>query len=305
MHGREAFQSGYLDAKALDRILPFLKKRPEWAVASISEFDAKFLYGLVCELKPARILEVGVASGWGSCIIMDALKSSGVDRYNFFGVDIAERFFYDDKYETGECVKHIMPGNLKYDLRTGVLIADVVEDIGPNLDLGFIDANHMHPWAALDMLAIMPYMREGSYVALHDLSLSRKEDQLHKNRGPKYLYEGWEGEKVHSVQYPAMIGAIRVDTAPEQMLSVIEDVLYTPWEVPVEHPYLLRLVELVGRKYGPGWAEKVKKAVDNGNYIIGRMNTPEQRMKISEQVARVMEDKPRDFWRRLKALKIF
>jgi predicted O-methyltransferase YrrM len=271
LKNREAFQYGFLDDLGRAQSLELMAKRPDWAVASISEYDAAFLYGAVKELKPVKVLEVGVASGWGSCLIMHALKAAGVDQFTFYGVDIASRFFYDEKYATGGCVEQMMPELLtQYHLQTDCVIADVIESIGGDIDFAFIDANHMHPWAALDMLAILPFMCSGSYIALHDLSLCRKEDQLHKNRGPKYLYEGWEEEKAHSVQTPTMIGVIRTGSDPNRMLAVIEDVLYTPWEVPVDHYSLERIDTLVERFYGAEWGKKIHKVLFAGNDIFNR-----------------------------------
>jgi predicted O-methyltransferase YrrM len=261
-----AFTHGFLDDLGRDAALELMARRPDWAVASISEYDAAFLCGAVRHLRPAKVLEVGVASGWGSCLVMATLRAAGVGRFDYYGVDIAERFFYDERYATGECVGQVLPELLpNYRLTTGCLVADMIDDIGGDIDFAFIDANHMHPWATLDLLAVLPSMRPGAFVALHDLSLCRKEDQLHKNRGPKYLFEGWEDVKVHSVQVPTMIGMIRIGQSPEPMLSVLEDTLYTPWEVPVETPCLERICTLAGAAYGSDWERRFRAAAVAGN----------------------------------------
>jgi hypothetical protein len=266
MKNQDAFPYGYLDELGRGDALQWMALRPAWAVASISEYDAAFLYGAVTEVKPIKILEVGVASGWGSCIIMHALKSAGVDNFAFHGVDSVARFFYDEKYATGQCVAQMMPECLsRYHLITGCVIADAIQAIGPDIDFAFIDADHMHPWASMDLLAILPYLKRGACVALHDLSLCRKADQLHKNRGPKYLYEGWEGEKMHSVEYPTMIGIIRAEADGTEMLGTLEDILYTPWEVPIDPARLDRIAVLVDRAYGSEWGERIRRAGEAGN----------------------------------------
>ena len=39
----------------------------------------------------------------------------------------------------------------------------------PLVDLAFIDANHKHPWTAIDFLLLLPLIREGGVVVLHDM----------------------------------------------------------------------------------------------------------------------------------------
>src|SRR5262249_32603996 len=162
-------------------------------------------------LKPKKIVEVGVASGWGSVIFMQALENAGAEDYNYFGVDIAERVFYDANYATGQAVEKVVTTLATRDqLLTGQEIAEADPEIAGDIDLAFIDAHHMHLWATLDLLSLLPFLVPGSWVALHDLNLCRKADQEHRNRGPKYLFDAWDGDKAHSVETPTMAGAIRI-----------------------------------------------------------------------------------------------
>jgi predicted O-methyltransferase YrrM len=269
----EQFKLGELDKKARPLVDEMYKKRPGWTVASISDYDASFFAGLIMAVKPKKIVEVGVASGWGSVILLKALSESAVNDYQYFGVDIAERFFYDSNYATGQAVAEMVPMlQSRYELITGKSIVEVAPNIGKKVDFAFIDAHHMHPWATLDLLSLLPFVNPGSWIALHDLSLCRKEDQEHQNRGPKYLFEGWEEDKAHSVQVPTMAGAIRIGDNPAEHLPLLLDILYTPWELPVEQHIIDSLVHLISTEYGSDWGGKFQRAAEVGNYLSNKMH---------------------------------
>jgi predicted O-methyltransferase YrrM len=267
------FTHGELDFAGRVLIEPLFQKQPSWTVASISDFDAAFFSGLVLAIKPSKIIEVGVASGWGSVVMLNALHSAGLSDYAYFGVDIADRFFYDSQYATGEAVSEMLPSlESQYRLMTGASIGEVASTIGGEVDFAFIDAHHMHPWATLDLLALLPHLAPESWIALHDLSLCRKPDQHHQNRGPKYLYEGWDGEKIHSVQVPTMAGAIKLSSSLESHLPLLIDLLYTPWELTVDQKFVTPIVQSISTHFGSEWGHKLERATEIGNYFAHKMH---------------------------------
>jgi predicted O-methyltransferase YrrM len=272
----ESFTCGYLDGIGAPVVRRLWPRQPAWAVASISEMDAAFFAGLVMETRPEKLVEIGVASGWGSCVLLDALDACRVPHGSLHGVDIAPRFFYDESYATGQCVQEVMPDRAeRYRLSTGVTIAEVVGEIGAGVDFAFIDAHHMHPWATLDLLGVMPIMKSQSWVAMHDLNLSLKEDQEHRNRGPKYLFEGWVDDKAHSIQQPTMAGAIRLPAEPVAALPLLLDILYTPWELPVDARATNAVCKVVADAFGEGWGGKFARAMEIGNYHVNKLHSPD------------------------------
>jgi predicted O-methyltransferase YrrM len=270
----EQFSFGELDQLGRPIADELFPTRPKWAVASISDFDASFFAGLAIATSPKKIVEVGVASGWGSALLLRALSKDRNLDFQYYGVDISERFFYDSAYATGQAVEAVVPDlKSRYQLITGHSIAEVSERIGTGVDFAFIDAHHMHPWATLDLLSVLPFLKPTSWVALHDLSLCRKEDQEHRNRGPKYLFEGWEKDKAHSVQIPTMAGAIRIGDRTEDHLPLLLDILYTPWELPVEQRYISAVTSLISKNYGDEWGRKFSRAAEVGNYLANKMHS--------------------------------
>lgn len=272
----EQFAIGELDQAGRPLTDAMYRQRPAWTVASISDQDAAFFVGLLMAVRPGKIVEIGVASGWGSVMLLEALEAAGVEQYEYFGVDIAERFFYDDNYATGQAVSEVVPALARrYRLLTGCSITEVAPQIGGGIDFAFIDAHHMHPWATLDLLSVLPFLVPESWVALHDLNLCLKEDQEHRNRGPKYLFDAWDGDKLHSVQVPTMAGAIRLGPRPEDHLPLLLDLLYTPWEMPVEERFITPLVALLTERYGTARGTEVRRAAELGNYLVNKMHSPD------------------------------
>lgn len=270
----ETYAFGHLDAIGAPVVAALWPRQPRWAVSSISERDAAFFTGLAIEARPGKVLEIGVASGWGSCVLFRALEVAGRTDTLVHGVDVAPRFFCDEAYATGQCVPDVMPECApRYRLRTGVTIGECAPAIGGGIDFAFIDAHHMHPWATLDLLAILPFLVPGGWVAMHDLNLSRKDDQEHRNRGPKYLFEGWEEDRLHSTEVPTMAGAIRVPAQPASALPLLLDILHTPFEIAIDARAADAVCAVVGDAYGADWAGKFRRTIEIGNYQLSKMQS--------------------------------
>jgi len=283
----QQFKMGELDGVGKPIAEELYKKRPSWAVASISLLDAAHVVGLVKAIKPKKLIEIGVASGWGSVILMDTLRDMGVHDFEYVGIDISSRFFHDPAFATGQAVDELLPDlTSNYQLIVDKSAGQVIHEIGDSIDFGFIDAHHMHPWALLDFLSILPYMAQDSWVALHDLNLSRKAKHKHKNRGPKYLFEGWTGDKVHSIEIPTMVGAIKIEDSTELYLDSLLDILYTPWEMSIHRQYLDPVIRIIDQFYGNTWATKFGEAFEFGNRLVNKTNNREIE-RLSSEVNRL------------------
>jgi hypothetical protein len=237
----------------------FGSRRPSWAQGTISDYDSQFLAGLVNFANPQNTVEIGVASGWSSAVLLTAMsKLDGKRRLN--GIDLSPTYYLDPSIPTGRAVDEIV-ANLasNYTLHTGRLAFDVMPEIG-KVDFAFIDGHHMHPWATLDMLSILPFIDRGRWVAMHDLNLCAFERHRHTNRGPFYLFYMWPDQKLHSTQQPTMIGAVIIDRPPADYLPRLLEILYTPWEVDVDPSDLARLAELISASFGKAWSSKFSEA---------------------------------------------
>ncbi len=122
----------------------------------------QFLNGAVRKFKPNKILELGVAEGGSSIIILNAIQD--IKNSHLFSIDLSTH------HMVGSCIKNIFPNFLdKWSLYTGHVAAKFMEDIGGDIDMAFIDSGHYEPGEILDFLIILPFLKEGALVGFHDI----------------------------------------------------------------------------------------------------------------------------------------
>ena len=236
-----------------------LAKRPEWVKGKISEYDSRFLAGVLNFANPQNAVEIGVASGWSSVVMLTALSNLSGQR-TVTGIDLSPDFYLDRSIPTGQAVQDAVPElAANFRLLTGRLAFDLMPEVG-KVDFAFIDGHHMHPWATLDMLSVLPFIERGRWVAMHDLNLCTFERHKHTNRGPFYLFYMWPDQKLHSTQQPTMIGMVVIERAPADYLPTLLEILYTPWEVDVDPVDLARLTSFIGDHFGDEWSSKFSDA---------------------------------------------
>lgn len=250
---------GDMEAQGQARIAGLLARQPAWAKGAISAHDARFLAGLLLHLQPACAVEIGVASGWSGAVMLQALHgpgaaggadatggpgatgatggAGGVPRIH--GIDTSPTFYLDAARPTGSAIREVLPAAASaYRLHAGrgafEAMEDVAADTGGPVGFGFIDAHHMHPWTTLDMIALLPFLPRGGWVAMHDLNLCRFPRHKHAYRGPFYLWNFWPDTKLHSTQVPPMIGAVRLVDDPARYLDLLVEILNTPWEIGID-----------------------------------------------------------------------
>ena len=61
----------------------------------------------------------------------------------------------------------------KHEFRLGRYLPQVIDEIGGNIDFVILDTVHSMPGEGLDFLAMLPYLKHGAMVILHDVSLNQ------------------------------------------------------------------------------------------------------------------------------------
>ncbi len=144
--------------------IPSVKNEPE-----MTPFESAFLCGLIKQQMPKKIVEVGIAGGGTSAIIMECLSKLS-DGCEFHAVDISEKFYRDKKKRSGflaeEAGKYIK--NVKYQVHLGKIAVEYIDVIGENIDLLLLDTTHALPGEVLDFLTLYPYLSKNATVVLHD-----------------------------------------------------------------------------------------------------------------------------------------
>ena len=210
---------------------------------------------MIRALKPKKILEVGVANGGGSAIILDAI--SDIDGAKLYSVDYTEKSYrYPDKpsgFLVEEKFSELMD---KWQVFRGGDISCFIEEIGRNIDLLMLDTVHTHPWETLNFLCILPFMKRDSWTVLHDISLFANPD----DRGGlacRYLFASVvSDEKITprpdegGVNF-ANIGAFKVSGVTEKYVDNLFEALVIPWNSQVSERDLCSIREIIRRYYSP------------------------------------------------------
>jgi hypothetical protein len=222
--------------EAAARIQSLLGLLPSWPKGMISSVDAGFLDALITEVRPEGVYEVGVASGFSSAIILSSMATyADPARTWLHSYDIADYCYFDPTHAVGDATREVVPHLLKswqLNLRTTAL--DAPGDKEPQTkSLYFIDANHSHPWPTLDLIALLPCLKTGDHVALHDINLPTISSGRFPDYGVQWLFENWLGERlVPDVAIPN-IGAIVIPQDKTLILASLVKTLSKPWPLQV------------------------------------------------------------------------
>ena len=137
--------------------------------AVLSSIDMKFINGMIRKYKPKKILEVGVAGGGSSAIILNAIQN--IENSHLYSIDKLINAYNRRDKETGWIVKEKFSNLMnKWTLYTGGITANFIEKIGGDIDLVFIDTVHSAPGEWLDIIQIMPFLKKtNAIVMLHDI----------------------------------------------------------------------------------------------------------------------------------------
>jgi predicted O-methyltransferase YrrM len=131
--------------------------------------EKKFLFGLIRNFKPKNILEIGVYSGGGSELMLQAIKD--MKESTLTSIDLAEHpYIYPDK-PIGFAALRKNANNPQWTLIAGKDPSEVIEGFGKKFDFVIIDTAHIHPIETLNFLSVLPFLQDGAIVVLHDLSL--------------------------------------------------------------------------------------------------------------------------------------
>lgn len=136
-------------------------------ISEMIKVERQFLNGIIRKIKPKKILEVGVAAGGSSVVILNAIKD--LPEAKLYSIDYNEKYYRNNSLNTGFLVSEIMPQlKSKWKLFTGGVSAKFIEEIGRGIDLCLLDTVHSMPGEILDILMILPFMKKNGVIIIHD-----------------------------------------------------------------------------------------------------------------------------------------
>lgn len=151
--------------------LSFPENEPE-----MTDFELAFLCGMIRETKPNKIVEVGVAAGGTTAVIMECLAMLGLNETTeIHSVDVSELFYRGEDEKTGylaEEYKRQSNWQGMHRMYLGKYLPEVLDEIGKDVDFVILDTSHQMPGEVLDFLAVFPNLKPHACVVLHDIALN-------------------------------------------------------------------------------------------------------------------------------------
>lgn len=139
-------------------------KNAEW---QLTIEEVYFINGLIRKNKPKNCLEIGVASGGSSILILNAIK------------DFSNSFLVSLDLNTQNCKNHLLKTGYKMDffpelankwsLYTGDLPSKFLDNLNKKFDFAFIDSAHESPGEILNLIEILPFLNEHAIIVVHDI----------------------------------------------------------------------------------------------------------------------------------------
>ena len=130
--------------------------------------EAKFINGIIRKNKLKKCLEIGVAQGGSSILILNSIKD--YEDSILVSLDLNKELFYDPSKYTGYRVSQYFPELTKYwKLYTGDQPHKFLVSLNIKFDFLFLDSTHVSPGELLNLIEAMPFLNENAIVVIHDL----------------------------------------------------------------------------------------------------------------------------------------
>jgi len=219
--------------------------------------DITFLHEMIKENTPKTFLELGVASGFSTAFIIEALAEHS-PTCTYVAIDQAHHYYLDESKPVGFLIDEMIDTiRIDFSLHTDAWVADAVAYFnGRPIDAAFIDANHAHPWPTIDTMLLIPLLRLGAEVGYHDIELYKVQPEP-VAIGPHYLYHGIDDVKKDF----GNIGSIRFTREPQAYEEQLLSILRLDWTVrhPINAGRVARINNAVVATYTRSFAREVEK----------------------------------------------
>jgi Methyltransferase domain len=241
--------------------------RPGWG--SVTWDEMLYFQDLIRQHRPESFIEIGTASGLSGGLILRLLDEYGGRR--FTTVDHDNSFFGDPTKENGFQLPMIYAGGRVEVTRLTFTTATDLPARGETYEMGFVDANHQHPWPLMDTLCLYPVMRGSKIVLEHDLDLYRKQTDKIYGIGPKYLYDQFpDSHRDRSTANHGNLFSLSLDLPIARIEEIGKDGFALPWSLRTAmQPRRLKAIREVLREYyDPSLLETFNECVTKFNVAI-------------------------------------
>lgn len=270
-------------------ILPLLgdlQGEPEMSVE-----ESAFLCGLIKKYTPRKIVEVGIAGGGTTAIILECIKELNLKNVEMHSIDIEEYFYRNNNLKSGFLgtrAKDITKYNVNHTFHYGK-VACAYNDILENTDFLILDTTHSMPGELLDFLTLLPVLKDGAVVVLHDISYSHisEFDIWCDKTATSNLFATVVAEKyinyLNKNNY-ANIGAFIIDDNTKKYISNVFLSLMINWSYWLDENQVLEYRKCIANNYDNNLLNLFNSAIkyNNDSINIKRISIYKDEQKIEK-----------------------
>lgn len=248
------------------------------AFVEMTENEMAFICGLVKKHTPHKIVEVGVAAGNTTCVLLECIKQLEIDT-KLFSVDVRETYYRDETKITGYVVEEKFEKNDRKNhiLYRGKLLPEVIEKIGHGIDMIILDTMHRIPGEILDFILCLPYLSKNSIIVLHDICFNQirdiKKSDIREIICTNALFSAAVGDKylnedTDNLGGASNIGAIQVDADTMKYIENVFLVMLLNWSYMPGESELNLYGEIYQKHYSQQQCKIFREAVElNRNFL--------------------------------------
>ena len=127
--------------------------------------DAYIINGLIRKYKPKNCLEIGVAKGGSSILILNAIKD--IADSQLVSIDLFSSLF---GHKIGYLVEEKFPELMnKWKLFVGDMAHKFLIKLNLKFDFLFLDTAHVAPGEFFNLIESLPFLKENAIIVLHDI----------------------------------------------------------------------------------------------------------------------------------------
>ena len=215
-------------------------------VSEMSNEEREFLNSIILRYQPKKLLEIGVSAGSSSVVMLNAIKNSLEAK--LFSIDYSKNWYRNRTKNAGYVVDYYSDLKSKWKLFTGGLSLNFIEEIGGDIDFCFMDTVHSNPGELLDILMVLPFLKDDALLVFHDVNFHTGSGEFAEcdaigRSTPNLLFSAITGKKYiqgnfvtnspyvnwDKSPYFPNIGAIKINSETKKHVFEIFNLLTLKW----------------------------------------------------------------------------
>ena len=238
-----------------------------------------FINGVIRKYRPKKCLEIGVASGGSSVLILNAIKD--IKDSFLISLDLSTDLYCNKQYKTGYTVYKNFPElTQKWRLYTGEQPHKFLDELKLKFDFLLLDTVHFSPGEIINLIEVLPFLEENAIIVLHDIMYHLPSNNYTIPKSKKfhpsniYLMTALYGDKViieNEEKNVENVGAIHLYSNQNNYYFNYFLLLLSPWEYMPAEKHIQELRHFIKKYYKKNiYLNLFNKAVEENEIYVNR-----------------------------------